>query len=77
MCSLSQKISHALIQLSKQEDFDFSTGLFLIAVQTSRKHPCIVHHEHVASAEIFEEVFEDLMLNLAGIPMQVQTYQLF
>ena len=60
-----------LVQFSQQEHFDTGTRLFLVAVQTGRKHLGIVEDKYILIVEIVENVFKILaMLDISTLLMQ-------
>ena len=46
--------AQALVQLAQQEDLDPCAGLLLVAIEAGGEDARVVHHKHVASAEVFD-----------------------
>ena len=53
------------IELTKQKDFDACARFLLVAVEASGENFGVVEHEHVLIVEVFEEIFEFAVFNLA------------
>ena len=52
------------VELAQEEDFDAGAGLLFVTVEAGGEDACVVVDHDVAVVEVFEDVFEYLVLNL-------------
>ena len=62
--------AHLLVEFAEEEDLDMGAGLFFLAVEEGREDAGVVGHHYVAFVDIFDEIFEDTVLNFAAVAMQ-------
>ena len=56
-----------LVEFAQQEHLDACSGLLLIAIESGREHLGVVEDEDIVFIEIFQDVLEDTMFNLARL----------